>query len=697
MKKRAMSLLQRLTGNASAQFHRDQWESIDALVNNQKQILVVQRTGWGKSAVYFIAAKIRREQGYGRTLIVSPLIALIRNQIEAALALDLKVISINSTMLQKEREQAKSDILNGLADVIIITPEQLAPSDFSENILSKITSEIGMIVVNEAHCISDWGHDFRPDYKRISRLLQNLPDNMPVIATTATANDRVIKDIKTQLGERLQIIRGPLIRETLQLQNLYIRDVSKRLAWLVKYIPSLKGTGIIYVKTVRDCNVGAGFLRENGINANAYHSSVDGSLRESLEQDLIQNKLKVLVATSALGMGFDKPDLGFVIHFQAPGNVIEYYQQVGRAGRSISYALGVMMLGEGDNKIQEFFIKNAFPKQQQVDALLEVLENHDGLKLNQILSLVNLTESKIKNILKYLSIENPSPILENSGHYYRTGFDYALPEQKIKKIEAIKKAEWETLLQYHKTDECLMYFLGKELDDPYIEKCGKCANCAPENKLSEYVDEVLIDKARDYLRHRYIELKPRSNFGASGALVSQAFEYYKFPYRDSRLKCESGLALSSWKDGGWGDLVAEGKINNEFSDKLITPMVKMINSLEYEERPTWLTYVPSLRHPNLVKSFAEKLAEALCVPCIEVLYVSEERPPQKTMENSFYQSKNLDGAFEVIEGSILKEAVWLIDDAVDSQWTFTVSGALLRQYGVSKVYPMALTSTKKNA
>lgn len=697
MKNRVLSLLKTLTGNEDAEFHDDQWESIDALVNNHNQILVVQRTGWGKSAVYFIATKIRREQGYGPTLIISPLIALIRNQIEAALALDLRVVSINSSMSKQERSEAKADILKGLVDAVIIAPEQLAPSDFSKTILNEIASDIGMIVVDEAHCISDWGHDFRPDYRRISRLLQNMPDNMPVIATTATANDRVVNDIEAQLGDRLQIIRGPLIRDTLQLQNLDIPNVNERLAWLVKNVPRIRGTGIIYAKTVRDCDVVAGFLRENGINAHAYHGSIASSLREPLEQDLIYSNIKVLVATSALGMGFDKPDLGFVIHFQAPGSVVEYYQQVGRAGRAIRHALGIMMLGEDDHQIQKYFIENAFPKQKQVDMLLETLEDNNGLKLNEIEPLVNFSKGKIEDILKYLSIENPSPVLENNGYYHRTNLDYSLPEQKIKEIKSIKQTEWETLLEYHQTDECLMYFLGKELDDPHVKKCGKCANCKPENRLSEYVEEALVDKARDYLRHRYIELKPRSIFGASGVLVKQAFKYYDFPYKDESLKCEGGLVLSSWKDGAWGGLVAEGKINNEFSDKLIAPMVKMMESLEYEERPTWLTYVPSPRHPNLVKSFAEKLAEALDVPCIETLYISEERPPQKTMENSFYQSKNLDGAFGVVEEEVIEDPVWLIDDAVDSQWTFTVSGALLRRSGVSKVYPMALTSTKRNA
>ncbi|RLV60503.1 RecQ family ATP-dependent DNA helicase [Parashewanella curva] len=697
MKEIALKFLREMTGSEVAEFHADQYEAIEELANKQSQLLVVQRTGWGKSAVYFISTKIRRMQGYGPTIIVSPLLSLIRNQIESAAKLGLKVVSYNSSMDKNERAASQRLIISHQVDAIIIAPEQLGQSYFSENILNVISGDIGLFVVDEAHCISDWGHDFRPDYGRIVRVLQNMPQNMPVLATTATANNRVVNDIKHQLGDRLSIIRGSLSRKALQLQNIHIPNKAKRLAWLAESLLTIEGSGIIYAKTTRDCEIVAGYLQSMGVNAHAYHSNLDSDAEKiALEQSLIKNEIKALVATSALGMGFDKPDLRFVIHFQAPGNVVEYYQQVGRAGRGIDSAIGVMMMGDDDERIQRFFIESAFPKEEQINQLLNVIEQNDGLKLSQIEPLVNFTIGKIQDILKFLSIENPSPILKDGSAYYRTQFDYELPHNKIERLNTIKEHEWQRLIEYHNSDKCLMQFLRKELDDDAPEKCGKCANCDPTNSLKAEVNQDLAIQAHSYLRHRYIKIKPRALFASSGDNARLAFPIYNFPYRDGKLKCEDGMALSSWKDGAWGDVVANGKKEGRFSDKLIQPMVNMINSMQYQERPAWITYIPSPRHPNLVKDFANQLAAELGVACMDTLFVKEVRPPQKTMENSFYQSKNLDGAFGVNTGNLYSNPVWLIDDAVDSRWTFTIAGALLRQHGVRKVIPIALTSTSNN-
>lgn len=697
MKDKALKLLQQMTQNPQAQFHHDQWESIDELVTKQNQLLVVQRTGWGKSAVYFIATKLRRMEGYGPTIIISPLLSLIRNQIDAAAKLGLKVVSYNSSLNKNELAAVERQIIGLQADAIIIAPEQLAQNYFSQNILNSIISNIGLFVVDEAHCISDWGHDFRPDYGRIVRVLQNMPKNMPILATTATANDRVINDIKHQLGDRLTIIRGPLTRKALQLQNLHISNKSERLAWLAENLPKIDGHGIIYAKTTKDCEVVAGFLQAQGIKAFAYHSNLEKNEDKTrLEQGLIRNQVKALVATSALGMGFDKPDLSFVIHYQAPGNVVEYYQQVGRAGRGISHAVGLLMLGDDDANIQQYFIDNAFPKEDQINQLLDVIEQHDGIKVTELEPLVNFPKGKIEDILKFLSIENPSPIIKDGTYYYRTQFDYKLPHEKIERLNTIKQGEWHRLLEYHNSTTCLMQFLGQELDDKDIEPCGKCANCNSGSTLPISLDQNLILKAHDYLRNRYLKIKPRVTFSSSGDNARQAFVHYKLPYRDNKLLCEVGSALSSWKDGGWGDMVAKGKKQGHFSDELIAPMVKMINSMQYSERPAWITYIPSPRHPNLVRDFAQKLAIALKVPCQDSLNIADIRPAQKTMENSFYQSKNLDGAFGIDTGKIYSNPVWLIDDAVDSRWTFTIAGALLRKHGVKQVIPIALTSTSKN-
>ena len=699
MKKLAQAYLQEMTGNSAAYFHEDQWESIDELVNKQNQLLVVQRTGWGKSAVYFIATKLRRSKGFGPTLIISPLLSLIRNQIDSAAKLGLKVVSYNSAMDKFERQTAESQILASQVDAIIVAPEQLGQTVFAEKILNRISGNIGLFVVDEAHCISDWGHDFRPDYGRIVRVLQNMPKNMPVLATTATANNRVVDDIKTQLGDRLSIIRGALTRKSLQLQNIDLSNKSERLAWLAQYLNDISGTGIIYAKTTKDCEIVAGFLQTQGINAHAYHSKLEtNEKKEQLEQALINNEIKALVSTSALGMGFDKPDLGFVIHYQSPGNVVEYYQQVGRAGRGIDKAVGIMMLGKEDARIQQYFIENAFPKESQINQLLEAIENADGIKVTELEPLVNFSKGTIGDILKFLSIEQPSPILKDGPQYFRTQFDYQLPKEKIERLNMIKQGEWDVLNDYHKSKSCLMQFLSKELDDPNSQSCGKCENCNPANKLTAAIDHELVLKANDYLRHRYIKIPPRATFASSGANARLAFTTYELPYsaNKSNLNIESGMALSSWKDGGWGDIVADGKKQGSFSHELIPPMVKMINSIPYEQRPTWLTYIPSPRHPSLVKNFAHALAKALRVECKDTISVAEIRPPQKTMENSFFQSKNLDGAFAIDISKVHTSPVWLIDDAVDSRWTFTIAGALLRRNGIPKVIPIALTSTSKN-
>ncbi|EKK91860.1 ATP-dependent DNA helicase, RecQ family protein, partial [Vibrio cholerae CP1035(8)] len=344
----------------------DQWEAINELVENQNQLLVVQRTGWGKSAVYFIATKLRRMQGHGPSIIISPLLSLIRNQIDSAAKLGLNVVSYNSSMDQHEKAHSERQILNQNVDAIIIAPEQLGDTKFGQDILPRIVGNIGLFVVDEAHCISDWGHDFRPDYGRIVRAIQFMPRNMPVLATTATANNRVVTDIRNQLGDRLKVFRGSLMRSSLNLQTIHVCSKSERLAWLVENLPRIPGSGIIYCKTTKDANIVAEFLQSQHINAYAYHSDIDGDNKPLLEQALQQNQIKVLVATSALGMGFDKPDLAFVIHFQAPGNIVEYYQQVGRAGRGIDNALGVLMVGEDDARIQQYFIQNAFPKEEQI-------------------------------------------------------------------------------------------------------------------------------------------------------------------------------------------------------------------------------------------------------------------------------------------------------------------------------------------
>ena len=475
-------LLRAALNDVSAQFRDGQWEAIDALVNQHEKLLVVQRTGWGKSSVYFISTRILRDRGQGPTIIVSPLLALMRNQIEAAERLGIRAVTINSTNAAQWK-QAKQSVLDGKVDCLLISPERLANDGFIEEVLQPIADRIGMMVIDEAHCISDWGHDFRPDYRRIVNILRFLPANTPVLGTTATANDRVLRDIVGQLGN-INIQRGPLVRDSLSLQTLRLPDQATRLAWLAEKIPNLRGTGIVYTLTQRDADQVADWLNENNISSAAYHSDVrhpdfadSNGYRQHLEDSLLRNDLKVLVATNSLGMGYDKPDLGFVIHYQAPGSIVAYYQQVGRAGRAIDYSIGMLLSGKEDEDIHQFFRRSAFPTAEQVREILDTLAEFDGLTTRQLEEYSNLASSQIEKVLKHLSVENPAPLIKIGTQWRRTAVHYSLDEERVERLTRLRLQEWEQVKEYLVEAGCLMAFLRQALDDSGFEDCGKCANC----------------------------------------------------------------------------------------------------------------------------------------------------------------------------------------------------------------------------
>jgi ATP-dependent DNA helicase RecQ len=353
-KVQAQQLLEQSIGQ-DADFRPHQWEAIEGLVNKQERQLLVQRTGWGKSTVYFIATKLLRERGAGPTLIISPLLALMRNQIEDAeqqLGLDAWTINSNNT---EEWDEAKQRVVDGQCDILLISPERLSKQEFREQILIEMEDDVGLLVIDEAHCISDWGHDFRPDYRRIRRILQELPSHIPVAATTATANDRVVDDVTAQIPD-LRVIRGALVRDSLRIQTITMDSRASRLAWLAENLDELPSAGIVYCLTTDEVEMVAKWLTQQGFTVKPYHGGMDGDRREGLEAQLLANDVDALVATNALGMGFNKPDLGWVVHFQRPPNLIRYYQEIGRAGRGLDEAYAIMLSGEEDDEIAEYFI-----------------------------------------------------------------------------------------------------------------------------------------------------------------------------------------------------------------------------------------------------------------------------------------------------------------------------------------------------
>ncbi|SET87897.1 RecQ family ATP-dependent DNA helicase [Oceanicella actignis] len=693
----ALKLLRIALGEGTAEFREGQWEAIDALVNRRERLLVVQRTGWGKSSVYFIATSILRDSGRGPTLIVSPLIALMRNQIEAAERLGIRAYTINSTN-RADWPAIERAVRRNEVDALLVSPERLANDEFVEKVLLPIAERIGLLVVDEAHCISDWGHDFRPDYRRLANILRRMPANVPILGTTATANNRVVEDVRNQLGD-IGIQRGSLMRSTLALQTVQLPTQAARLAWLAEHIGALPGTGIVYTLTKRDAKQVADWLQSHGINARAYFSGVvaDGfedsdAYRQHLERKLLNNEIKALVATTALGMGYDKPDLGFVVHYQAPGSIIAYYQQVGRAGRAIDHAIGVLMSGEEDSHIHDYFRKSAFPKDKWIGAILEALEESDGLSVLQLEKAVNLRRGQIEQVLKFLSVENPAPVLKSGSTWQRTPVPYRMDHEKIERLTGQRETEWQEVQRYVATDGCLMEFLSKALDDEDPQPCGKCDRCLGRPIVDpQFTREMAISAAR-YLRHAELELE------CNKQVAKDAFPIYGLRGNlPTKLRAETGRILSRWGDAGWGQLVAEDKHNGRFRDELVHAVVEMLNERwRPTPRPAWVTCVPSLNNPTLVPDFARRLAEALGVPFKPVIKKVKENEPQKFQQNRFHQCRNLDGAFK-IDGTVPREPVLLVDDVVDSAWTLTIVAALLRHAGSGPVWPFALTTSSIGA
>ena len=674
---KALALLRRLTGEPGAEFRPHQLEAIRALVQARKRVLLVQRTGWGKSAVYFIATRLLRNQGAGPTLLVSPLLALMRNQIEAAARMGVRAVTINSAN-RDEWEEVEEGIEAGRVDLLLISPERFANQKFRSEVLPMVGRHSGLLVVDEAHCISDWGHDFRPDYRRIVRVLDLLPRGVPVLCCTATANDRVVEDIGDQLGSALAPFRGPLGREGLRLQVLSIPLQRERMVWLAEVVPRLEGTGVIYCLTIGDTIRLASWLQSRGIDAVAYSSATDLDSRLAIEQELLANRRKVVVATSALGMGFDKPDLSFVIHYQSPGSPITYYQQVGRAGRKLDRSWGILLNGSEDREIQDYFIEGAFPPPDLASRVVTLLEERAStMSVTELLREINVKRGQLSQLLKVLEVEGA--VEKVGSRWQRTLRPWSYDHDRLRSVTALRRVEQRQMQDYISADRCRMTLLRGYLDDYAAGPCGICDACGGE-RIEVDPDRGELRRAFRHLRTAESLIKPRKLIPGSGRI-------------DPDRLLEVGRALSVWGDGGWSDLVRRGKqVDGRFDDRLVAASTQLIRQAWSDAPPQWVTFVPSLRNPELVRGFAARLAASLGLACEDVVAKVRETHPQKMMQNSEQQHANIRGAFKVALG-VSPGPVLLVDDIVDSRWTMTAVGWLLREAGSGQVYPFALADT----
>ena len=682
---RALALLRIGSGRADATFREGQEDAIRQIIDGLGRLLVVQKTGWGKSFVYFIATKLLRDDGNGPALLISPLLALMRNQVAAAVRMGVRAATINSDNAD-DWAQVEAKLLRGEIDILLISPERLANERFRTQVLAVIAAQISMLVIDEAHCISDWGHDFRPHYRLLERIVKTLPPNLRLLATTATANNRVMEDLAAVLGPKLHVSRGDLNRTSLSLQTIHLPSQAERLAWLAERLATLQGHGIIYTLTVRDANQVADWLKTRGFNVEAYTGET-GDRREALEQALLNNEVKALVATTALGMGYDKPDLAFVIHYQMPGSVVAYYQQVGRAGRALDSAYGVLLSGQEESDITDWFIRSAFPSRQEVADVLGALEEEEnGLSVPELLSRVNLSKGRVDKTIALLSLEAPAPIAKQGTKWQLTAA--TLSEgfwARAERLTALRRDEHQQMQDYVSLPfgDHMGFLIGALDGDPSVVT----EPALPP--LPTGVSEALVRDAIAFLRRTSLPIEPRKKW-PDGGMPQYGVKGFIAPGHQS----QSGKALCVWGDAGWGGLVRQGKYHDgKFADDLVGACVKMIREWNPQSNPTWVTCVPSLRHPDLVPNFAKRLAAALGLPFHMVIAKTDNRPEQKTMANSTQQARNIDGSLALNGQPIPQGPVILVDDMVDSRWTLTVAAWLLRQSGSGQVWPMVLSQT----
>ncbi len=669
------ALLCQLAGDANARLRPGQREAVDALVAGRR-VLLVQRTGWGKTAVYFLATALLRAEGRGPTLLVSPLLALMRNQVEAAQRMGLVVESLTSENTT-EWDRIEAALAANAVDLLLVSPERLANRRFRRAAMPALAGT-GLLVVDEAHCISDWGHDFRPDYRRVAAILDELRPGSPVLACTATANDRVVAHVSAQLGDDLLLVRGPLRRDGLSLSVLDLPDQADRLAWLATVLPTLPGTGIVYCLTIRDTEVVAAWLEANGIAASAYSGEASSGDRLAAEAALLGNKVKAVVATSALGMGYDKPDVGFVIHFQSPSSPITYYQQVGRAGRQLDASVGVLLRGGEDARIQDWFITTAFPEREGAEAVIAHLQTQGPSTLDELLAAVNVRRSRLDAMLKVLEVEGAVERADRG--WARTDRPWAYDDRRVEAVTAVRRQEQVQMVGYADGPGCRMAFLCGLLDDPDRSPCGACDRCTGAS-IAVVPADGLVAAARRHLRRRPIVVPPKKQWiGATRTRIPPAEQ------------AEKGAALGELSDGGWGQLVTEGRRSGRFDAVLVEAAANLARTA-LSPAPTWVTWVPSRRRPALVADLAAGIAADLGLPVVPAVLKTREAEPQHAAANSAQQLANVRDSFTVA-GPLPDGPALLVDDTVQSGWTLTVVAAALRRAGCPAVLPLVLARAR---
>ena len=667
-------VLGRLAG-PDARPRGDQVDAVHAVLQSASRVLVVQATGWGKSAVYWAATHALRHSGSGPTLVVSPLLALMRDQVAAAERAGLCAATVNSTNFD-EWDEVFRQLDNDTLDVLLVSPERLGNARFAAR-LGDLLARVGLIVIDEAHCISDWGFDFRPDYQRLARALLSTP-TASVLATTATANERVTKDVSDQLGSHTVTYRGTLARTSLTLSVVPGLSPLERYAWIADALEQLPGSGIIYVLTVAEADKLAAFLSSCGYNVDAYTGQLDGDSRIAIEDRLRHNEIKAVVATSALGMGYDKPDLGFCVHVGSPSTPVAYYQQVGRAGRAVTHAEGVLLPSDADERIWEYFATASIPEAPIANKVLATLDDQPRTLL-EIESETGVRRGRLEALLKILAVEG---VVEKIGTAWAsTGQQYVHDVEKWDGLKQVRSHEADIMRKYAHGQGCLMAYLQMSLDDPDPVACGRCSVCTsqlPFPGSAPSHDKLML--ARAFMRGADAEIEPRKKWPSG---VSR---------KGNIVALNAGRAVAFADDPGWSLELAElsrsrpGEIPQAMLDGAVATLKRW--SKVWETRPTSVVPLPAVDMRSNMQ-LAQHIAQIGKLPLHDIFSWTGSPAPDDAASTPVVA--HLEAAMRLnMDIDLPRGPVLLVSTEVRTRWTATVAGALLRDLGASGVLLLAL-------
>ena len=671
-----------------ARLRQDQASAVAALSEPAARVLVVQATGWGKSAVYWAATAIRRGEGHGPTLVVSPLLSLMRDQVAAAGRAGLKAATLNSSNID-EWSAIEAALRGGELDVLLVSPERLANPGFGRRVLDGLAGRLGLLVIDEAHAVSDWGHDFRPDYRRVSDVLQRLNPDTPVLATTATANARVTDDVASQLGSSTLVLRGALARRSLELSVVDRLSPLERYAWVVDHLPRLPGSGIVYALTVADAERLTAAIREvhgDGVPVAAYTGQLEAGVRHELEDALRDNRLKALVATSALGMGYDKPDLGFVVHVGAPPSPVSYYQQVGRAGRAIEHAHAVLLPSEADAGVWDYFATATIPRPDQVERVLAVLPSDEAVSVAAVEAQSGVRRGRVELMLKQLAVDGVVERVE--GGWTATGQQWTYDAEHYDGIVAVRRREADIMRAYTRGERCLMQLLQESLDDPTAEQCGRCSVCRGElpEAFTGAPSPETVATVTGLLRGQVHVVEPRKMW-PGGAFGSRG----RIPVEEAHAP---GRALVYADAPEWRETVAamfarDAPAPGEVKDAC----VRLLSGWrrDWPARPEVVVDLPAEGFPELTRDIADHLAS---VGRLDRAALGVAAGPAGDLVREMGSAEEAamwrDRLSVEDPHAVAGRCVLLVVDATSSLWPVTVASALLRRAGAAVVLPLVV-------